>query len=91
MKAVKLNLGTHMDNGLMYRVYQNQDQGSISLAVTSFDRFNNLPLMKKFCHTFLKNCKDYNVETLYTHGQWVHVLCVLESGPRAHNFWSLHL
>ena len=23
MKAVKLKLGTHMDNGLMYRVYQN--------------------------------------------------------------------
>ena len=88
MKAVELNLGTHVDNGLMYRVYQNQDQGSITLAVTSFDRFYNLSLMKNFRHTFLKNCKDYNVETWYTYGQWADVLCILESGPWAHNFWS---
>ena len=38
MKAVKLKLGTHMDNGLMYRVNQNHAG----------------PLMKIFCHTFLK-------------------------------------
>ena len=30
-KAVKLELGTHMDNGLMCRVYQNQGQGPIIL------------------------------------------------------------
>ena len=30
MKAVKLKLGTHMDSGLMYRVYQNQCQWPIT-------------------------------------------------------------
>ena len=43
MKVVKLKLGTHMDNGLMYCVYQNQEQGPITLRITSFDRFYNLP------------------------------------------------
>ena len=38
-----MKLDTHIDNRLMYRVYQNQGQGSITLGVTSFDRFNNLP------------------------------------------------
>ena len=52
MKAVKLKLGTHMDNGLMYRVYQKQDQGLITLGVTSLDRFYNLPSMKNFRHIF---------------------------------------
>ena len=42
VKAVKLKLGTHMDNGLMYRVYQKQDQELITLGVTSLDRFYNL-------------------------------------------------
>ena len=50
MKAVKLKLSTHMDNGLIYCVYQNQGQELITLGVTSFDRFYNLPLMKNFCH-----------------------------------------
>ena len=40
---------------------------------------------EKLCHTFLKNCKGYKVETWYTHGQWANVLCIPESGPRAHN------
>ena len=56
MKVIKLKLGTHMDSGLFYRVYKNQGQGPISLGVTSLDRFHNLPLMKTFCRTFLKNC-----------------------------------
>ena len=84
MKAVKLKLGTHMDNGLN----QNQGQEPISLGVTSFDRFYNFPLMKKFCGTFLKNCKGNKVETWYTYGEWVDVSCILESGPSAHNSWS---
>ena len=84
MKAVKLKLGTHMDNGLMYHVYHNQGQGPINLGVTSLHRFYNLPLIKNFRHTFLKNFKAYKVETWYTHGQWVDVLCIPESGPRAH-------
>ena len=83
MKAVKLKLGTHMDNGLMFGVYQNQGQGHITLGVTSLDMFYNLPLMKNFCHTFLKNCKGYKVETWYTHGQWVDVICtgIRAKGP----------
>ena len=40
--------------------------------------------MKNFCHTFLKNYKDYKVETWYTYGQWADVLCIPES---AHNSW----
>ena len=43
MKAVTLKLGTHMDKWLMYSVYQNQHQGSITLRVTYLDRFYNLP------------------------------------------------
>ena len=42
--------------------------------------------MKSFLHTFLKKSKGYKVETWYKHGQWVDVLCVPESGLRAHNF-----
>ena len=32
-----LKLGTHMDSGLMYGVYQNQGQGLITIRVTSLD------------------------------------------------------
>ena len=88
MKVVKMKLGTHMDNGLLYHVYQNQGQELLTLEVTLFDRFYNLPLMKNFRHIFLKNCMGYKVESWCTHGQWVDVLCIRESGPRAHNFWS---
>ena len=47
MIDIKLKLGTHMDSGLLYRVYQNQDQGLTTLGVTSLDRFYNLSLMEK--------------------------------------------
>ena len=43
MRAVKLKLGTHMDNGLMYCVHENQGKGPITYGVTSLDRFYNLP------------------------------------------------
>ena len=59
-----------------------------SWIFTSLDRFYNLPLMKNFHHTFLKYFKCNKVETWYTHGQWVDVSCIQESGPRAHNSWS---
>ena len=52
MKVVKLKLGTQMDNGLMYRVYQNQGQGPITLCITFFDRFYDSPLMKIFVTDF---------------------------------------
>ena len=41
LKVGKLKLGTYIDNGLMYRVYQNHGQGPITLGVASFDRFYN--------------------------------------------------
>ena len=69
MKAEQLKLGTHMENGLMYCVYKNQGQGLITLGVTSLDRFYSLPLMKIFCHTFLKNYKVYKVENWNTRAQ----------------------
>ena len=73
MKAVKLKLGTNMDNGLMYCVYWNQGQGLITLGVTSLDWFYNLPLMKNFHYRFLRNYEICKVETLYKHGQWTDV------------------
>ena len=66
MKALKLKLGTRMDSGLLYCVYQNQAQGPITLGVSSLDRFYKFPLTKNFCHFFLKNCKGNKVETWYT-------------------------
>ena len=77
-----------MDNGRMYRLYQNQGQGPITLRVTSLDMVYNLPSMKHFRQPFLKNCKGFKIETWYTHGQRVDVLYIPESGPRAHNSWS---
>ena len=90
MKALKLKLGAHMDSELLYPVYQNQGWGPITLGVTFLDWFYKFQLMKKFCSTFLKNCKGNKFETWYTHGDWVdvHVSCIQESGPRAHNSWS---
>ena len=69
MKAGKLKIGMHLDNGLMYCVYENQGQRPITLGVTSHDRFYSLPFMKHFGHTLLKNCKGYKVKTWYTYGQ----------------------
>ena len=46
MKAVKLELGKHMNNGLMYHIYKTHGQGPITIGVTSLDRFYSLPLMK---------------------------------------------
>ena len=83
--VTKLKLGTHMDSGLMCRVYLNQGQGPITFGVKSQD---SLPSMKDFHYRFLRNYESCNVETRYTHGQWVDVSCTPESGPRAHNFWS---
>ena len=74
--------------GLVYRVYRDQRQGPTTLGITSFDRFYNLPFMKNFCYSFLRNYESCKVETWYTHGQWADVSCVPESGPRAYNSWS---
>ena len=52
IKAVKLKLSTHVDNGLMYPIYQNQGWGLITLGVTSLEIFYNLPLMRIFVALF---------------------------------------
>ena len=91
MIALKLKLGTHIYSGLLYHIYQNQGQGPITLGVTFLDRLYNLPLMKKFFPTFLKNYKVNKVETWYIQGQWVDVLHIPEDqGPITHGFKSLH-
>ena len=75
----RLKHGTHMDNGQMYLVYQNQAAPTYlslySFIFLSF-HFSN---KKIFRHTFLWNCEAWKVETCYTHGKWVDVSCVLES------------
>ena len=77
-EAYKVETWYTHNNGVMYCVYQNQAAAMylslyffIFLSL-QFSSFNN------FCHTFLRNCKVYKVETWYTSGQWVDVLCTLE-------------
>ena len=62
MRAVKLKLGTHMDIGLMYLVYQNQ--GLYRFELHPLIGVTILPLIKKNYHTFLKNFKGYRVGNL---------------------------
>ena len=64
MKAVKSKLGQCADVSC---VHESGPRGII-LGVTFLDSFYNLPLMKKFRHSFLRNCKGYKVESRYTHG-----------------------
>ena len=74
-----LKLGTHMDSGQMYRVYQTQ----VAIAYSSLYFFSFLSLqfsnIKNVCCTFLRNCEAYKVETWYTHGDWVDVSCIPQS------------
>ena len=43
VRVTKFKLGTHMDSGMMYCVYQNQCQKPITHGVKSLDRLYNLP------------------------------------------------
>ena len=76
----RLKLGTPVNSGQMYRVYRNQ----AAAAYSSIDFFSFLSLqfsnIKIFCHTFLRNCEAYKVDTWYTCGQWVDVSCLPQSG-----------
>ena len=76
----KFKLGTLVDNGWMYRVYQNQ----AAAAYLSLDFFIFVSLqlsnIRIFRHTFLRNCEAWKVETWYTCGQSVHVSCIQELG-----------
>ena len=75
-----LKLGTHMDSGQMYRAYQTQ----VAVAYSSLYFFSFLSLqfsnIKNVCCAFLRNCEAYKVETWYTHGDWVDVSCIPQSG-----------
>ena len=64
----------------MYRVYQNQAAAAYSslyFFIFLSLQFSNI---KIFCHTFLRNCEAWKVETWYTRGgQWADVLCIPQS------------
>ena len=89
MKARKLKVCINMDNDWMYSVYQNWDQGFITSGVMSLGRFS-----KKLKCILLNNFYVYGPTSMkripplwalkkwYTHGQWVDVSCIQESGPR---------
>ena len=76
----RLKLGTHMNSEQMYRVYRNQT--AAALLIPLFFIFISLQFsnIKRFRHTFLRNCEALKVETWYTRGQWADVLCISESG-----------
>ena len=71
-RHTKLKLGPHIDSRLMYHVYLNQAAG-VYLFLYFFNflslKFQNI---KFFISLF---CKAYKVETWYTHGQIVDLLC----------------
>ena len=71
-RPTKLKLGPHMDSRLMYHVYLNQAAG-----VYLFLYFFNFLSLKFKNITFLVTlfCEAYKVETWYTHGQRVDLLC----------------
>ena len=75
----RLKIGTHMDNEWMYQVYRNQAAAAyLSLYFIFLSlQFSNI---KIFCHTFLRNCEAWKIETLYTCGEWVDLSCIQESG-----------
>ena len=58
-------------------------QGSIT-----FDRFYNLPLMKKFVTIFSRPVRVTKLKPGTYMDQLVDVLCIPVSGPKAHNSWS---
>ena len=75
----RLKLGTHMESGQMYRVYQNQAAAACS-SLYFFIFLLQFLNIEIFRHTFLRNYLDSKVETWYTHGQFADVLCIRESG-----------
>ena len=80
VRSRRLKLSIHVNSGQMYSVYLDQ----VAAAYSSLFFFSFLSLqfsnIKNFCRTFLRNCEAYKVDTWYTHGQWVYVLCILQSG-----------
>ena len=58
------------------------ESGCCCLFVPLFFIFLSLKFtnIKIFCHSFLRNCEAWKVDTWYTRGQWADVSCILESG-----------
>ena len=77
----RLKLGTYVGSGQWADVWCIPKSGCC-LFVPLFLHFLSLQFsnIKIFCHTFIRNCESYKVETWYTCGQWVAVLCIPESG-----------
>ena len=75
-----MNLDTHMDNGLKYRVYQNQGQGSITHGVM-FLWVLQFAVYEKFHHTSLENCEGDKVDILCAHGCGIVHIGIRAKGP----------
>ena len=68
-----------MDNGLMCRIYWNQTAAAYSSLYFFIFFFSPIFIHLHFRRTFLRNCWAYKVNTWYTRGQWLDVLCVPKS------------
>ena len=74
-----MKLGPHMDSRLMYHVYLNQAAGFIYSFISSiFFLLNSKTL--NFSVTLF--CEAYKVETWYTHGQRVDLLCTPDTSSQ---------
>ena len=76
----KFKLGTLVDNGWKYCVYQNQAAAAYLSLYFFIFLSSQLSNINIFRHTFLRNCEAYKVETWYTCGQSMHVSCIQELG-----------
>ena len=65
MRPTKLRLGTRVDNGLMYCVYQNQAAAAY-LSLYFFIFLSNFQTLKVFRRTFIRNCEPSKLK-LGTH------------------------
>ena len=73
----RLKLGTHVDSGQMYLVYQNKvvaAYSSLYFFIFLSLQFSNIEM---FRHTFLRNCETKKVATWYTVGR-----CIVHTGIR---------
>ena len=57
VRPTKLKLGTHVDNGWMYHVYRKQAAAAYLSFYFLFFFLSNFQKLKRFCHTFLRNCE----------------------------------
>ena len=75
----RLKLGTHVDNGQMYRIYWNQAAAAYSSLYFYSLLSSDFQTLKIFVALFLET-EAYKVDTWYSCGQWVDVSCVPQSG-----------